>query len=112
MAFYKNHRQEPYYTYVEEGKKVIEVRLRKGKYAEVKAGDTIEVQKADESESFEVKVIDVQYYKSFKEMAGKENFKEIIPDAKDINDVVAACRKFYTEEQEKEYGVVAVRVNV
>ncbi|MDO8507694.1 MAG: ASCH domain-containing protein [bacterium] len=112
MSFYKSHRQEPHFSNVKEGKKVIEVRLRKGKYAEVKAGDIFEVQRPDESESFRVKVVGTTYYNSFKKMAENENFKEIIPEAKDVSDVVKACREFYSEEQEKEFGVVALRVKV
>ncbi len=112
MTTWKNHRQEPYFTFVKEGKKTVEGRLAKGKYAEIKAGDHIIVQTEDETDSFEVIVTGTSRYDSFQEMLVGEGLEKVLPDAIDIEDGVLKYRKFYSEDKEKEYGVVAIRVKL
>lgn len=98
--------QEPYLTYVLKGQKTVEGRLNKGKFASINAGDFIEIE--PNKEIFEV--IYKNKYGSFKEMIEKEGLKKVIPDMDDINKAVDVYYKFYTKEQEKEFGVVAVGV--
>lgn len=112
MKVYHNHRVEPYFTYVRKGKKNIEVRLRKGKYAEILAGDEIIVQTPDESGSFSVDVVAIRNYASLRELFTSEDLSKVLPNAKDVDDAIALTRKFYAEEDENKYGVVALEVKL
>ena len=109
---YSNHRSEPYFTYVKNGQKTVEGRLFKGLYTEVKTGDHIEIQTENEKESFVVEVVGVNQHESFKELLEKESLKKVLPNAETIEEGIEIYRQFYTEEQEKEYGVVGIEVRV
>ena len=112
MSIWKNHRKEPYYTFVKNGQKTVEGRLIKGKYAEMNVGDHIVVQKEDESESFEVEITALNKYLTFRDMLMSEGLTNVLPDAGDVDDGVSIYRQFYTKEQEVEYGVIAIRVRL
>lgn len=109
---YKNHRSEPYFTFLKNGQKTIEGRIRRGKYAEISAGDLIDVFNNDETEYVKVKVKRVANYQSIREMLTKEPLKKVLPDAENVDQGVEIYRKFYTEVEEKEYGVVAIEVEL
>lgn len=112
MTNYKNHRDEPYFTLVKCGKKTVEARIKKGKYGKIKPGDFIVVLKRDSEESIKVRVLGVRNYNNFKEMFEKEDYKKIIPDAKNIEEALKEPFRFYTKEMEKKYGVVAIEVKL
>ncbi|MFA6436749.1 MAG: ASCH domain-containing protein [Candidatus Paceibacterota bacterium] len=107
---YHNHRTEPYFTFVKNGQKTIEGRIRKGKYQFIKPGDRIIVYNNQETESVEVFVKRVQAYISIKEMLEKEPIKKILPDVETIEQGLEKYKQFYTDEQQKKFGVVAIEV--
>ena len=108
---YENHRDEPYFSFLKNGQKTIEGRIRKKWYRILKPGDHIIVHNKDnEADIFETVVKDVRNYSSIKEMLEKEQFKKILPDIETVEQGIEVYRKFYTEEQEKEFGVVAIEV--
>lgn len=109
---YKNHRAEPYFTFVREGKKTVEGRLVKGKYAEIKTGDSINIHTNDEADNFWVNVVGVRKYQTFRELLEQEGAKKVLPNAKDVEDGVSIYREFYSEADEQKYGVVAIEVEV
>ena len=41
-------------------------------------------------------------------MLSSIDFQELIPRAQNVNEVLAEYRKYYSPEDEKEYGVVAI----
>ncbi len=43
-------------------------------------------------------------------MIEKEGIKNVIPDKESIDEAVSVYYKFYTKEQEKEFGVVAIKI--
>ena len=42
-VLYKSHRVEPYFGFIKDGIKIIEGRIKKGLYCELKAGDEIQI---------------------------------------------------------------------
>jgi len=110
VVVYANHRKEPYFTFVKNGKKTIEGRLKKENYDLVKAGDQIIIWNERETESLKVRVKRVCAYKSFEQMLENEELKKVLPEVKTINEGLAVYRKFYTEEQERKFGVLAIEV--
>jgi len=104
MKRYKAEKQEPYLSLILSGIKTVEGRLNKGKFKEMKVGDIIE------TSGFDFLVLEKNLYKSFKEMIEKEEVNNVIPDKETIDEAVKVYYKFYTKEQEKEFGVVAIKI--
>lgn len=112
MKTYHNHRQEPYFTFLKNGQKTIEGRLQKGWYLHVAPGDHINVSNADETDSITTEVIRVQRYKNIREMLKSEGIGKLLPDIVSIDDGINVYRRYYTAEDEKSYGAVAIEVRV
>lgn len=98
--------QEPYLSLIKSGKKVVEGRLGKEKYLNLQKGDLIKIN------NLEIEVRGVEKYPSFKEMLVMEGVKNIIPDAKDLDSAVQVYYKFYKPEDEAQFGVAAIFLNV
>jgi ASC-1-like (ASCH) protein len=109
---YSHHRSEPYFTYLKNGQKTIEGRMRKGWYCNVQPGDEIEVLNEDESDKVEVMVKRVTPYPSIREMFTQEPIKKLLPEVESIEEGIEVYRKFYTPEQEQEFGMVAIEVEL
>ena len=96
--------QEPYLSFILNGKKTVEGRLNKGKFKDLKVGDKLSI--GPDETLFMVKQIN--YYDRFRNMIIGEGVKNVIPDKNTVEDAEAIYYKFYTKEQEKEFGVLAV----
>uniref|UniRef100_A0A0E0BHK3 ASCH domain-containing protein n=1 Tax=Oryza glumipatula TaxID=40148 RepID=A0A0E0BHK3_9ORYZ len=79
------HVQEPYFTQLRAGTKKVEGRLAAGNYN--------------------------RKYASFSEMLQAEMISEVLPGISSIEQGVGVYRKFYTEEKESLYGVLAISVS-
>ena len=97
--------QEPYATYILNGTKTVEGRLNKGKFAEAQVGDHVLL-----NESVNFLIVAKTAYLSFKEMIESEGLKNVIPNVETVDLAVQVYYKFYTSEQEKEFGVVALKL--
>lgn len=111
-ATYHNHRAEPYFTFMQQGKKTIEGRVKKGYYRFVKPGDHIIIYNEEETKNLEVLVKRVTTYKSFRKMLENEPLEKVLPDAKNIDHGVDIYKGFYSNKQEKKFGVVAIEVKL
>lgn len=112
MKTYKNHRAEPYFTFEKTGQKTIEGRARKGKYSQIKPGDFIVVHTNDETDYFSVRVKRVAPYPSIKAMLETEGLKNLLPDVDTMDEGIELYRKFYSQQQESEFGMVAIEVEL
>lgn len=107
---YHNHRVEPYFTFLKNGQKTIKGRIKKGWYRFVKPGDHIIVYNEDESNSVEVLVKDVRTHTSIRDMLEHEPLKRVLPDVETIEQGIKVYKRFYTDEQEQNFGVIAIDV--
>ena len=98
--------QEPYYSYIISGKKTVEGRINKGKFAILNKGDIILLGK----EEIQFRVIKKTIYNTFEQMINSEGIENVIPDKKDVKDAINVYYTFYTRKQEKEFGVVAIKI--
>lgn len=112
MKIYHNHRAEPYFTFLKNGQKTIEGRVKKGWYQYVTVGDHIQVFNEEETDMIETKVKRVSTYDPIKAMLESEELKKLLPDADSIDNGIQIYRQFYTPEQEEEFGVVAIEVEL
>ena len=107
---YHNHKSEPYFTFLKNGKKTIEGRVGKGWYQNINIDDHIVVYNEEETDSIETVVKRVAKYKSIKEMLTNEPLGEMLPDVNSIKNGINVYRRFYTKAQEKQFGMVAIEV--
>jgi len=107
---YHNHRAEPYFTFVKSGQKTIEGRIKKGWYRFVKPGDHIIVYNEEETDLVEVCVKGVRTYPSIRGMLEQESIKKLLPDVETVGQGIKAYKRFYTDKQQREFGVVAIEV--
>ncbi len=75
-VLYKSHRTEPYFTFIKNGIKTIEGRIKKGLYQELKIGDEIIIFNNKESDSVHIKVKNVRNYISFENLLINEGIKK------------------------------------
>jgi len=98
---------------IRRGEKTIELRLYDEKRRKVRIGDTIVfVNTENASDTLETKVTDLYIFDSFEELYSKLPLTECgyTPD-----DIDTASPKdmnvYYSEEQQRKYGVVGIRVD-
>ncbi|ASJ05551.1 ASCH domain-containing protein [Thermococcus barossii] len=105
MARWRMGLQEEYLRAIAEGRKRIEGRLYDEKRQAIRPGDEI---------VFENKLVcvvkDLRVYPSFREMLEREGIENVLPGVESIEEGVRVYRRFYSEEKERKYGVVAIEV--
>ena len=99
--------QEPYLSFIKSGQKTGEGRLNKGKFSSLDIGDILTL---SDSSNLEFEVIGKRVYTTFQEMIISEGIERVIPDKESIKDAVDVYYRFYTPEQEQEFGVLAVEI--
>lgn len=99
------------------GEKTIEGRLGKPRFLGIKEGDILSIRediwKDGEAIGFlddalRLKVTQVLYFESFKEMLEAVNYRDAVPTAESIDEAVSKYADFYSTKDEEEYGVVAL----
>jgi ASC-1-like (ASCH) protein len=99
------------------GKKTIETRLAKERFLNFNVGDEISIRediwkKGEITRSIpnqaRIVVTNVQHYTSFREMFNHIDYKSVMPSANDIDEAVDAYKQYYSLEDEKQLGVVAI----
>lgn len=91
---------------IKNGTKTIEFRLYDEKRRKIKIGDKIEFSKLPElQEKLTVEVLDIYKDETFEKL-----FKRIYTDEKEIKRKAEAMYQYYSKENEKEYGVVGIKI--
>ena len=93
---------------IKNGTKTIEFRLYDEKRRKVKIGDKIEFSKLpDLQEKILVEVLDIYRDETFEKL-----FKKVYTDKQEIERKTKSMYKYYSKEQEKEYGVVGIKIDL
>ena len=101
--------KEPWFTYIKEGKKTVEGRLNKGLFKHLKKGDIILFKNG--YDKVKVKMTGKEVYPSFEAMLNKEKLEKVLPNVNSVTEGINVYRQYYTEDMEKQNGVVAIRFN-
>lgn len=100
-----------------DGKKTVEGRLAKGKFLNFKPGDIVKLRKdmyengeliASYEDQARSVVTKVERFDNFRQMLEAVGYEKTIPRAGSLEEALADYRKFYSEEDEAEYGVLAI----
>ena len=100
------------------GRKTIEGRLNRGKFAEYQPGDQVWLRRdyRDENGTLQdgeprqalVEVTAIRHYKTSLNMVTAEGFQKVIPHAATAEQAAAEYDKYYSAEDQAKYGVLAV----
>lgn len=104
------------------GKKTIEGRLCRGKFAQYKIGDMIHLRRDwrdsggvlhdGEPDVARVEVVAIRRYQSFLSMMHHEDYRRVIPAALSPEQAAAVYDRYYSREEQKLYGVLAIEVRL
>jgi ASC-1-like (ASCH) protein len=107
--FIKSVRQ-PWFNHIKDGKKIVEGRLFKDDIKEMNEGDTIIFKCPDDSNlEITVSIIKIVKYNNFEDYLRAERLKNCLPGVKKISDGKDIYYNFYSKNDEKKYGVAAIR---
>lgn len=104
---------EPWFTLISLKLKTVEGRKHKGLFKELKVGDLIEWT----NDTFAIrktltKVIRKTEYQSFKEYLETEGIDKCLPGINDMDTALSVYYKYYSVEDEKKYGVIAIEIEL
>lgn len=102
------------------GRKTIEGRLNRGKFALYQVGDIISLRRDyrdedgvlcdGEPDAAFVEVAAVRKYKTFFDMVETEGYARVIPYATSAREAADEYDKYYSAEDQRAYGVLAIEV--
>ena len=93
---------------IKNGSKTIEFRLYDEKRSKIRIGDQIEFSKLpDMEEKILVDVLDLYREDSFEKL-----FRKLITDEEEVQRKVDSMHQFYSKEEEKEYGVLGIKISL
>lgn len=104
------------------GRKTIEGRLNKGKFADYQPGDVVKIRRDHrddqgilrdgEVDAATVEVIAIRHYKTFLAMVTQEGYKKVIPSAQSAKEAADEYNKFYSAADQAHYGVLGIEVKI
>ena len=103
------HLHPEVFEIVLQGDKDVEVRVNDEKRRNLNVGDTLVFLKRDnEEEKLIAKVTNLVYFNSFLEITNYYDMKRIYLEETTKDEYINLMKKFYSDEEVKEYGVVAI----
>ncbi len=102
------HLSEEPFNWIREGKKTVEIRLFDEKRREIKLKDTIIFKKINSNEEIKVKVKGLLRFKTFNDLFLFVPKKYLAHESLTLDEQIKRIRKYYSEEKEKRYGVLAI----
>ena len=110
---YLEHLSEPWFSLISLGLKTVEGRKNSGKFKDMKIGEIIEWANSDfRPRSVKTKIVGKNVYQTFEEYLLTEGLDKCLPGIKDIETGLSVYFKYYTKEQESEFGVVAIMLEI
>ena len=102
------------------GRKTIEGRLNRGKFAQYQVGDFVSLRRDIRDQhgilhdggpdAALVKITAVRHYNTFLDLTTAEGYEKVIPHAHSTQQAADEYNKYYSAEDQASYGVLAVEV--
>ena len=100
---------EPWFSLINLKIKVVEGRLNQMPLTEMKPGDYITFTNDDFNyRETTLKIVSMKEYPDFQTLLENETVKRCLPGFPSVHDGLSVYYKYFTNEQEKEHGVVAL----
>lgn len=117
QTIYKEHLSEPWFSLVSLGLKTCEGRLYKNRFQTYKVGDIVMWFNDDFGKTRFVmtRITHINIKETFEDLL-KDNFcgglKNVLPGMPSVNYGIQVYQKYFTEEDEKKYGIVSFELKV
>ena len=103
------HLDSDIFDIVKNESKDVEVRVNDLKRRKLKVGDTlIFLKRPDDDEKIKGTITNLVYFNDFSEVVNNYPMKRIYLDNYDKEEFIKLLGRFYSDEEVKEYGVVAI----
>ena len=110
---YVEHLSEPWFTLIGLGLKTVEGRRNKGKFKEMKVGDIIQWTNDDfDNRTVLTKITKKEEYNTFSEYLSNEGLENCLPGMPSLEHGLSVYFKYFTKEDEKEFGVIAIHLEL
>ena len=114
---FSKHLSEPWFTHIKNGTKTAEGRLNNGVFAQMQVGDVVEWYNNSNKQIKKclTRITHINHYRTFYDMIRAERLMHTLPERnirtiqQGVDDVYY---KYYSPEDEKKYGVVAIQIEV
>lgn len=100
-----------YFYYIKNGSKRIELRLYDDKRKQIQLNDIIEFSN-ENNEKINTKVIALLYYQTFNDLLTDFNIKILADKSISKNDLLKDLNTFYSLAQQKQFGVLGIRIEL
>lgn len=120
MKLWQSGRESQLLDDIIAGRKTIEGRLNRGKFAEYSVGDIVSLRRDyrnsdgvlvdGEPDAAQVKVIAIRRYDSFLQMVETEGYNSVIPSAGSASEAAEVYNKYYSAVDQRTYGVLAIEI--
>lgn len=107
---YKITVKKEWFDFIVEGKKMIEGRLNKGIFKNLRNGDMVIWQESGAKNFAYTRVTQKNQQKTFSDLITAVGIKNILPNKTTLDDGIAVYRQYYSEKDEKQYGVVGIYI--
>lgn len=98
-----------HFEMVRKGERCVEIRLNDEKRQTLQVGDNLTFCCLGTDKKIETRVTAINHYKSFEEMVLYEPKRDIGYPFKTFQEIIEIFQEFHSIEEEKLYGVVAIR---
>ncbi len=122
MATWESGRESALLDDIIAGRKTIEGRLKKGKFAQYAVSDIISLRRDYRDRqgvlhdgtpnASRVTIVAIREYATFFEMVRAEGFRRVIPSARTVREAADEYNKYYSANDQARYGVLAIEVEV
>jgi ASC-1-like (ASCH) protein len=102
------HLSEEPFNWMKEGRKIVEVRLYDEKRKGIEIGDVIVFKKLNGNEEIKVKVKGLLRFERFEDLFLFIPKKYLAHESLSLSEHIERIRKYYSEEKERKYGVLAI----
>ncbi len=104
---------EPWFTLISLGLKTVEGRKNKGRFKEMKVGNIVQWTNNDfGTRTVLTEITGKSEYPTFQEYLETEGLGKCLPGIKDIETGLNVYFKYFTKQDEKEFGVVAIKLKL
>ena len=104
------HLDADIFNVVEKGTKCVECRLYDEKRRRLSVGDKITfIKRPDDLEFVDAIVEDIRIYPNFRELVKDYSMDEMYISSYTKEDFLELLKRFYTEEEQEQYGVIAIK---
>ncbi len=105
--------QPTFFDKIKAGEKIYEIRLNDEKRQKIKVGDEIIFKKEpDLTDKISANVVELKKFKTLDEMANSLPLSEVGFHKLNASEVVEVYHHFYTQEEEKQFGVLAIKIKL